>query len=174
MYVWNFLCVCMNLIEMCCWFNNHFGSSIHLPPNLWCIFVHVFPSNTCVSRGFQGAHLFHFPCVRTLHAPSLAWCAGHTLATNKDILLSFARNHVQGNTLQPTTGNPTPNGLRYIWYFLQGRSLDMLVGSIPSTPSYFSLKTCNLVCDYWRDYNKKKLISHRKRHTKWYFVAPTL
>lgn len=26
--------LCMNLIEMCCWFNDHFGSLVHLPSSL--------------------------------------------------------------------------------------------------------------------------------------------
>jgi len=26
--------VCMNLIEMCCWFNHHFGLLVHLPSSL--------------------------------------------------------------------------------------------------------------------------------------------
>ena len=115
------------------WFNHHFGLLVHFPSSLWCIFARVFPSKLHVSIGFQGAHSFHLPCVRTLHAPSLACCARHTLATNKDILFGFVRNRGQGDTVWPTTWIPTPNGLRSSWDFLPGRSLDILAGPTPST-----------------------------------------
>lgn len=36
------------------WFNHHFGLLVHLTSSLWCIFSHVFPSNSCVSTCFQG------------------------------------------------------------------------------------------------------------------------
>ena len=134
MYVWTLsIYVCMNLVEMRCWFNHHFGSLVHLPSNLWCIFSHVFPSKPRVSTGFQGAHLFHFPCVRTLHAPYLDCCVSHTLATNKDILLSSMRNRSQGDTVWPTARTSTPNGLRSSWDFLLRRSSDMLASPAPST-----------------------------------------
>lgn len=129
MYVWTLsIYVCVNLIDMCCWFNHHFGLLVHLASSLWCIFARVFPSKLCISTGFQGVHLFHFPCVRTIHAPSLACCAGHALATNKDILLASTHNHGQENIARPIIGTHTPNGLRSSWDFLPGRSPDMLVG----------------------------------------------
>jgi len=45
-------------------------------------------------------------CVRTAHAPYLAYCNCHTLATNKEILLASMQNRVQGITIQPTTRTP--------------------------------------------------------------------
>ena len=118
---------------MCCWFNHHFALLVHLPSSLWCIFSHVFPSKPHVSIGFQGAHSFHLPFVRTIHAPSLACYACYTLSTNKDISFASTCNHSQGDTIPPIAGTPTPNGLRSSWEFLLGRSPDMLVGPTLST-----------------------------------------
>jgi len=118
---------------MCCWFNYHYGSLVSLTSSWWGIFAHLFPSNLHVSIGFQGVHLFHLPCVRTLHAPSLACRASHTLATNKEILLAFVCNRGQGDTVWPIARTPTPNGLRSSWDFLPRRSLDILAGPVPST-----------------------------------------
>jgi len=95
----------------------------------------VFPFKPRVSIGFQGVHSFNFSCVRTLHVPSLACYAGHTLATNKDILLASTHNYGQGDTIRSTIGTATPNGLRSSWDFLPGRSPDMLAGPTPSTPT---------------------------------------
>lgn len=129
--------VCMNLIKMSCWFNHHFGSLVHLPSSLWCIFSHAFPSKPRVCIGFQEMHLFHFLCVRTLHAPSLACCAGHTLATNKDILLFSTHNCCQGDTVWATAGTPRPNGLRSSLDLLPGRYPDMLASpTVSQWPKY--------------------------------------
>lgn len=115
---------------MCCWFNHQFVLLVHLPSSLWCIFTRVLPSKPCVSTSFQGAHPPHLPCVRTIHAPSLACYKSHTLSTNKDILLMSACNCSQVDTVWPSSGTPTPNGLRSSWDFLQRRSPDMLVGPV--------------------------------------------
>lgn len=105
MYVWTLsMYVCMNLVEMCCWFNHHFGLLVHFPSILWCIFAHVLTSKLRVYTCFQGVHSFHLPCVRTLHAPSLACYAGHTLSTNKDILLASVRNCGQVIMYNPLLG----------------------------------------------------------------------
>ena len=123
----------MNLIETCCWFKHHFGLLAYCISSLWCIFTRVFPLNPCAFIGFQGAHSPHFPCVRTIHAPSLACYTCHTFATNSDILLVSVCNHGQGDIVQPSAGTPTPNSLRSSWDFLPGRSPDMLAGPARST-----------------------------------------
>lgn len=56
---------------------------------------------------------------------------GHTLAFDKVIILTSACYCGQGTTLVPTTGNPTPNGLRSSWDFLLGISLDTLASLAP-------------------------------------------
>jgi len=134
MYVYNlFIYVCMNLTVMCHWFNYHFGLLVNLPSSLWCIFSCVFPSKLCVYTSFQGTHSFHLRYVGTIHEPSLACCTCHTLSTNKDISLASSYKHDQDDTVQPTVGTPTPNGLRSSWDFLSQRSLDMLAGPTMST-----------------------------------------
>ncbi len=78
-------------------------------------------------------HSFPISCVRTLHIPSLACFAGHTLTTNKEILLTSTCNHGQGYIVRPTVGTPPPNGFRSSWEFLLRRSPDMLAGPTLST-----------------------------------------
>ena len=75
-----------------------------------------------------------FPlCVLEPPCISLDLLQGHTFASNKDILPTSARNRIQVDIILPTTGTPTPNGLRSSWDFLLGRSPDMLVGPTLST-----------------------------------------
>ena len=59
--------------------------------------------------------------VGTSRTHSLTLWINHTLATNRVILLAFARQRGQGITLRPTTRTPTPNGLRSNWDFSLGR-----------------------------------------------------
>ena len=132
----------MNIPKICCCFNHRFGLLANFLSSFWCIFARVFPSKLRVYTCFQGVHPFHLPCVRTIHAPSLAYCACHILATNKDILLTSMRNRSQGNTVLPLFGSPTPNDLRSSWDFLLGRSPNMLVG--PTPPTSFKVE-CSLV-----------------------------
>lgn len=113
---------------MSCWFNHHFGFSCNIISSLGCIFAHVFPSDLCAFTSFQGAHLSHFLRVRTIHAPSLAYCTCDTLTTNKDILLSSMHNHGRGDTIRPTARTPIVNNVRSGWEFLLGRLLKMLAG----------------------------------------------
>lgn len=118
---------------MCCWFKHHFRLLAHLLFISWCILARVFPSKLHDFVSFKGEHVPHFPCVRTIHAPSFACCICHTVSTNKDILLAFVRNCSQGNTIRPTAATPTTNGMRSSWDLLPGRSPDTLAGPSPST-----------------------------------------
>ena len=144
-YVFSFLCthVCTILHEhvkifLKCvdWFNHHFGLSADLLSSLWCIFTRVFPSKTRTIIDFQGMQSPHAQCIRNSHAPSFPCCSCHTLATNKDILLASMQNQGQGIIIWPTAGTPTPNGMRFNWDFLLGRSPYILVGLAPSTHCY--------------------------------------
>ena len=128
-----YVCVCMNISEMCCWFNYYFWFRANLLSILWCIFTRVFPSHLSTIIGCQGRHSSQPPCVRTTHAPSLIHCSCHTLATSRFILLSSVRNCGQGITIQPTLGTPTPNILRSNLDFLPRRYPYMLAGPAPST-----------------------------------------
>ena len=116
------------LLQMCCWFNHHFGFLAYILSSLWCIFTHVFPSQLSTNTGCQGAHSSQPTCVRTFHSPSLTHYSGHTLATNRVILLASVRHRGQGITIRPTAGTPTPNSLRSNWDFLPRRSPHMLAG----------------------------------------------
>jgi len=64
---------------------------------------------------------------------SLEFLQGNTLAFDKDIKLTSACYRSQGIALLPTSGTPTPNGLRSSWELLLRRSSDMLVGPSIST-----------------------------------------
>jgi len=76
--------------------------------------------------------------VRTSPCISLDTLQGHTLSSNKDILLTYARYRTQGITLLPTARTPTPNGMRCSWDFLLGRSHNMLVG--PTLSAFLALE----------------------------------
>lgn len=132
--------VCMNLSEMCCWFNHHFALLANSRSSWWCIFARVFPFKPSTVIGFQGVHSSQPSCVRTSHALSLTRCNCHTLDTNRVILLVYVRNRGQGITIQPIAGTPTPNGLRSNWGFLLGRSPYMLAG--PSLSTYCFALLC--------------------------------
>ena len=67
------------------------------------------------------------PCI------SLDSLQGHTLASNKVIILTSTHYINQGNNVLLSVGTPTPNSLRSSWDFLPRRSIDMLVGLAPST-----------------------------------------
>jgi len=109
------------------------------------------PFLTMCFHGFLRAHSPHPMFVRTFHAPSLTCCICHTFATNSEILLASVCNCGQGNTVRPTIGTP-PNGLRFSLYFLQRRSLDMLVSSAPSTHSYIKSLIPYLERNYFHSY----------------------
>jgi len=124
MHVWTIMYKYVWILLKCVdWLNHHFGLLVNFISIFWCIFARVFPSKPRATTGFQGAHSTNSPCVRTVHVPSLSYCSCHTLATNIVILLASMRNHSQVITVQPTVGNPTPNGLRSNWDFLWGDPL---------------------------------------------------
>jgi len=135
---------------MCCWFNHHFGLSTALLSILWYIFARVFPSQLSSDTSCQGAHSSHPLCVGTSHAPSLTHYSGHTLATDRVILLASMRHCGEGITLRPTIGTPTLNDLRSTWDFLPGRSPwhvggsstvnTFLQGYLEETFSFFSYR----------------------------------
>lgn len=133
--LYNYVWILLKCVD---WFNHHFWLLSNFLSSLWCIFANVFPSKPYIITGFQGAHSPHSPCVRTVHGTSLSCHNCNTLATNMDILLSSVRNCGQGNTIWPTAGTPTPNGLRSTWDFLLGRSPNMLVG--PTLSTFMALK----------------------------------
>ena len=133
-FIWTILyAIIWILLEMCCWFNHHFGLPAHLLSNLWCIFARVFPSQLSTVTGCQGVHPSQPTCVRTSHAPSFTHYSSHTLATGRVILLASVWNHGQGISIRPIAGTSTPNGLRSNWDFLSGRSPYMLASSTLST-----------------------------------------
>ena len=125
------------LLKSCCWFN----------PSLWSQ-LFCFPSSDVIQLmcSFQAVYYYRllrdtliFP-LHVLEPPyiSLDWQQGYTLASNKYILLTFARYCSQGTTLLPTVGTPTPNSMRSSWDFLLGRSPDMLTSPTPSTQDLHS------------------------------------
>ena len=121
------------LLQMCFWFNHHFGLPTDLISSLWCIFARVFPSQLSTDIGCQGVYSSQPTCVRTSRSPSLTHYNSHTLATNKVIILASVWHRGQGITLRPTAGTPTPNGPRSNWASYQGYPCDMLAGPSPST-----------------------------------------
>ena len=82
----------------------------------------------------------HFLSPRVSKPPciSLDLLQGHTLASNKVIILTYARYHSQGITILPTAMIPTPSSLRYSLDFLLNKSPDMLVD--PTLSTFLSLE----------------------------------
>lgn len=115
---------------------HHFGLFNILLSILWCHSARVFLSSYALLQASKGHTYFSLPCVRTSPCISPDLLQGHTLASNKYILLTSTHYRSKGINLLPTSGTPTPNGLRLSWDFLSRRSLDILVGPTPSTNSY--------------------------------------
>jgi len=117
------VCLCLNLIEACGWYNPSILIANYPTFYLVMSFISCVPfQDACYHRLLRG----------TLFSPSVCWnlsytfldlLQGHTLDSNKDILLTSTRNHSQGNTVLPTAQTPTPNGLRSSWEFIPGDPL---------------------------------------------------
>lgn len=122
------VCVCMNPIELCCSYNPSHWIVVYPTFYLVISFSSCVPFQVaCYHKLLRGALFSPFVCY-SLSCTFLDLLQGHTLASNKEILLSFACNHSEGDTVLPTAGTSSPNSLRSSWDFLSGRYLDMLVG----------------------------------------------
>lgn len=114
-YTFVYEIICMKLYESC-WIHvvvltYHFGlRTILLPACDVISFMCSFQDVYCY-RLLRDTLLFPF-CVLEPPCISLDSLQGHTLASNKVIILTFARYRGQGTTLLLTIGTPTPNCLR--------------------------------------------------------------
>lgn len=127
---------CMQLYEYC-WrhvvvLSHHSG--LHTCPLPTCDVIPFVCSFHAMYYYRLLSDTLHFPLyvLQPLWIP-LDSLQGHTLASDKVFILTYARYCGQEITLLPTVGTLTPNGLRSSWEFLPWISPNMLAGPAPST-----------------------------------------